>query len=242
MLQIVLIDDDQIILMGIEKVIRSKYQDKVAIYSFLSPEEVLAHTIVKKADLIITDITMGEMSGLHFLKEVQKLNSSFESIVISAHHDFKYAQQSINLKVLSYLTKPVDFKALLTHVDVIYEKNSQVDDTNHQFPEIVNFLLDYIEDNYMKNITLKSISDEFHYNSSYLGRTFTKHLNKSFNLYLQETRINASKKMLAETNYSVDDISYMVGFPYSSYFSTTFKEFTGLTPLKYKQQLTKINS
>lgn len=48
--------------------------------------------------------------------------------------------------------------------------------------------------------------------------------------------------MLAETNLSVDDISYMVGFPYSSYFSTTFKEFTGLTPLKYKQQIVKINS
>lgn len=237
MLEIILIDDDQMILLGLEKIIKQTYPNKVNIASYLSPEKVLQNPqLIKNCHLILTDISMGKMNGLDFLRAARKINTSFQSIIISAHQNFSYAQQSIDLGVLTYITKPVDFKYLLSHIDGIYSNYEMNKATSPDIPEVVIFLMEYIEENYMKNITLKSIAKEFHYNPSYLGRLFNKHLNKSFNLFLQEKRIQASKKLLRDYSLSIDEVSYLVGFLYSSYFSITFKEFTGLSPLKYRQQ------
>lgn len=236
MLEIILVDDDQFILLGLEKIIMQKYQDKVNITSYLAPEKTLEdQEVIKNSHLIITDISMGEMNGLEFLKLARTINPSLQSIVISAHQDFKYAQQSIELDVLTYLTKPIDFNSLLAHIDQVYE-DTDLTVTSSDTPEVITFLIDYIEDNYMHNITLKSVAEKLHYNPSYLGRLFNKHLSKSFNLYLQERRIKASKKLLKDYSLSIDEVSDLTGFLYSSYFSTTFKEATGLSPLQYRQQ------
>lgn len=236
MLEIILVDDDQFILLGLEKVIMQKYQGKVNITSYLAPEKILEEQeVIKNSHLIITDISMGEMNGLEFLRLARAINPALQSIVISAHQDFSYAQQSIELGVLTYLTKPIDFEALLAHIEEVY-KNTDFTVTSSDTPEVITFLLDYIEDNYMHNITLKSIAEELHYNPSYLGRLFNKHLDKGFNLYLQERRIKASKKLLKDYSLSIDEISELSGFLYSSYFSTIFKEATGLSPLQYRQQ------
>ena len=47
-------------------------------------------------------------------------------------------------------------------------------------------------------------------------------------------RIEESKRLLANTDYSVIDISVAAGFEDQSYFSKVFKKYTGLTPKQYR--------
>ena len=54
--------------------------------------------------------------------------------------------------------------------------------------------------------------------------------------YLISKRIEESKNLLCTTNYSIRDISTIVGFSNSSYFSQMFKKSTGLSPREYKLQ------
>ena len=55
--------------------------------------------------------------------------------------------------------------------------------------------------------------------------------------YITRIRIEKAKNLIETTNLSIADISEMTGFSAQSYFSTAFKNYTGLTPTKYKQQL-----
>ena len=54
--------------------------------------------------------------------------------------------------------------------------------------------------------------------------------------YLISKRIDESKNLLTTTNYSIRDISSIVGFSNSSYFSQMFKKITGSSPKSYKSK------
>lgn len=70
-----------------------------------NPLRAQALLIAQKIDLLFLDINMPEMTGLDFLKS---LNRKPLTILISAHPD--YALQSYELDVIDYLLKPVSFE------------------------------------------------------------------------------------------------------------------------------------
>ena len=67
--------------------------------------------------------------------------------------------------------------------------------------------------------------------------SFTKQIGVSPINYVINKRISEAKNLLKTTNYSIRDISSIVGFSTSSYFSQMFKKVTGLSPKEYKLQL-----
>jgi AraC-like DNA-binding protein len=57
--------------------------------------------------------------------------------------------------------------------------------------------------------------------------------------YILKTRIAMAKELLCEADMSVTEISESCGFSSISYFSRTFKNETGMSPLKYKKRETE---
>lgn len=92
----------------------------------------------------------------------------------------------------------------------------------------------YIESHYYENITLDQLSALFHINKFHLSHLFTKQMGISPINYLIDKRIEESKNLLANTNHSIINISTMVGFSNSSYFSQMFKKITGNSPRSYR--------
>lgn len=92
----------------------------------------------------------------------------------------------------------------------------------------------YIESHYAENITLDGLAALFHMNKFHLSHLFTKQLGISPINHLINKRIEESKNLLANTNHSIIDISTMVGFSNSSYFSQMFKKITGYSPRSYR--------
>ena len=56
------------------------------------------------------------------------------------------------------------------------------------------------------------------------------------NEYINRLRIERSVYLLANTNLSISEISYEVGFSYPRYFSTSFKQMKGVTPSQFKEK------
>ena len=56
----------------------------------------------------------------------------------------------------------------------------------------------------------------------------------TFKEYLSMVRVEESKRLLANTDYSLIDIAVATGFQDQSYFSKVFKRYTGLTPGQYR--------
>ena len=94
---------------------------------------------------------------------------------------------------------------------------------------------DYIEKCYDKNITLEEIAAQLHVNRNYLSQLFKKVTGEPFVMYINKHRIQKAKELMMSGNYMVYEVSEMVGFQNSTYFSQVFKSITGYSPSEYNR-------
>jgi two-component system, OmpR family, response regulator VanR len=66
----------------------------------------------QRIDIIISDINLPNTNGIEFIKELRKKDKTIPVILLSAYTDTKYLLEATKLKLVDYLTKPVDFKTL----------------------------------------------------------------------------------------------------------------------------------
>ncbi|MCI9168764.1 MAG: response regulator [Dorea sp.] len=93
----------------------------------------------------------------------------------------------------------------------------------------------YISDNYYKPLTLEMVSKEIGFNATYFSSMFKKETDMNFSEYLKKIRIDNAKNLLLNTENSVEDISYAVGYSDIKYFSRLFKKLTGVTPTEFRK-------
>lgn len=102
---------------------------------------------------------------------------------------------------------------------------------------ILGELLYYISHNYRENLKLEHIAPLFGYNSSYLGKLFSKKIGKNFNSYLDQIRVDKSKKLLAENKLKVYEVAEKIGYKNVDYFHKKFKKHVGISPAEYRKKL-----
>ncbi len=91
----------------------------------------------------------------------------------------------------------------------------------------------FISENFSSELTLEDVAKHVHLNPAYFSTVFKQSSGSSFKEYLNMVRIEESKRLLANTDYSIIDIAVATGFEDQSYFSKVFKKYTGLTPKQY---------
>ena len=82
--------------------------------------------------------------------------------------------------------------------------------------------------------TVKYCADKLNLSANYLGDLIKKETGKSAQEHIQLCLINSAKDKLFNTNKSVSEVAYELGFEYPQYFSRLFKKKTGLTPNQYR--------
>ncbi|MFU1793635.1 AraC family transcriptional regulator [Paenibacillus azoreducens] len=100
-------------------------------------------------------------------------------------------------------------------------------------------IVDYINRHYDQKLTIEQISRRFYISPSYFCKTFRKSTGFTFTEYVNNVRIKEAKVQLAKGSDKVAEIAERVGFESLTHFGRIFKEFTGLSPLKYRQQSNK---
>ncbi|CUU49243.1 AraC family ligand binding domain-containing protein [Clostridium beijerinckii] len=96
----------------------------------------------------------------------------------------------------------------------------------------IKTVCDYLENNYMENITLNQLSNLTGLSKYYLLHSFTKQKGISPYNYLQTIRIGKAKKML-EQGIAPIYVAFKTGFTDQSHFTNFFKKLIGLTPKQY---------
>ncbi len=91
----------------------------------------------------------------------------------------------------------------------------------------------YIEYNYMNNINVEGIANEFGYERSSLYRSFSSRYGIGVKAYLNELRMTKAKEFLS-LGKTVSETAYLVGFRDEFAFSRAFKTQVGEPPSKYK--------
>lgn len=93
---------------------------------------------------------------------------------------------------------------------------------------------EYMEQHYKENITAVIVAGEVYLNPSYFSTLFKKVMGISFTRYLNELRVEESKRLLKSEDHAIQDIASDIGYKSQSYYSKVFKKYTGLTPNEYR--------
>lgn len=102
---------------------------------------------------------------------------------------------------------------------------------------VLDDILHYINHNYTNNITLENIAPLFGYNSSYLGKIFSKKMGENFNSYVDHIRINRSKELLLlNDDLKIYTIAERVGYRNVDYFHIKFKKYVGQSPAEFRKK------
>ncbi|WP_419884896.1 response regulator transcription factor [Paenibacillus sp. B-A-8] len=116
MFNILVVDDEPLICKGLSNLLASSGLDISNIYTANSGFEALDCIRMEEIDLLVTDIQMGAMSGIDLMQHAKLAKPWVQTIVISAHETFQYAQMAVRLGAKDYLIKPLNSEQFLDSV------------------------------------------------------------------------------------------------------------------------------
>lgn len=102
---------------------------------------------------------------------------------------------------------------------------------------VIRKALEYIENNYMEDLTLSNVSRQVYVNHIYLGRLMKKETGETFLEILTRIRLRKACEMLGDLNMKTYEVAEKVGIKDSGYFSQVFKKYFGMTPSEYREKI-----
>ena len=106
---------------------------------------------------------------------------------------------------------------------------------NYTISPTILKVMDFVQKNYSKKISLSDLCQEYHLSKTWLCKCFLQANNMTIFEYKTMLQINAAKKLLRGTDYSIEKIAQVVGFSSSRHFSSMFKKHNGTTPLHWRK-------
>jgi two-component system, response regulator YesN len=110
--KVVIADDEKLILKNLAQIIDWQGLDCEIIGTAQNGQEVMEIIKNQQADLLLTDISMPEMSGIELLKTINQIDNKPMVILISGYDDFEYAKEGIKNNAFDYILKPIDYDEL----------------------------------------------------------------------------------------------------------------------------------
>lgn len=99
---------------------------------------------------------------------------------------------------------------------------------------LVNRINKDIYSHLYEKITPTMIAEHLKMNCTYICTHFKKETGKTIIEFIQEIKIEESKRLLVNTQMSLIQISTQLGFSSQNYFHTVFKKMTGITPAEFR--------
>lgn len=220
------------------------------VHSFSEGSEALINLKRIVPDIIIIDSILSDMDGFDFCRKTKEntTTSHIPLVLITDTIDDKLIKKAISAGVTDYIKKPFDLELLnfkisnllsLQHVfqnkalsDI--KKNNVATIDNEKDKEFMENLVQFIEKNLDNpNLNNSMLCSEFALSKTLLYYRITKLTNNSPNEFIQIVRLKNAANLLLSGQYSVNEISAMVGIDNPKYFSRIFKKYYNVSPRNY---------
>jgi len=99
----------------------------------------------------------------------------------------------------------------------------------------ISFILQYIQYNY-RNLSLQSLAETFHYNSSYMSVLIKQYTGISYSDLIKKFRMQDAKMYLLNTEMTIQAIAETLGYQSVDHFSRTFKKWYKISPSIYRKE------
>lgn len=161
-----------------------------------------------------------------------------EGIISQLYNEYKNKDEFSERLMECYLNELIIF--LIRYKRHIAENDAGIDIFRNTgklnaCDEGVQIAARYIVDNYSKDLKLTEVARVANMSSTYFSKKFKEITGFGFKEYLLNLRIQKACDLLLETNLSVTEIAYKIGFNDSNYFGDVFKKSRGMSPLRYRK-------
>lgn len=135
-------------------------------------------------------------------------------------------------------TPAPDIKKFLSIYSGFYEVLSRLTAENVRFDkrefgkDYALLAAEYIERNYMNELSVQALSEYLNLSRSQVYRVFKKTYKVSPEEYIADFRLGKATNMIKKTNKTIQEIAYQCGYKSVSHFITRYKKKHGITPLR----------
>ena len=244
MYRVVLIDDENMIVEGLRRVIRwNDYRCEVV--GTASDAEEGARLIRElQPHILFTDIRMPGQDGLSMVAGLRSEFPDMQVAILTGYRDFSYAQEAIRLGITRFLLKPSKMEEIKEALTAMTERldKQQTDPPEEETVQsassfIVNQAMHYMEENYQQKLTLQEVAEKCYVSQWHLSKLLNRYAEKSFYDILNTIRIQKAKTLLADPKLKIGQISELVGYADTAHFARTFKKLEGMSANEYRNTL-----
>jgi DNA-binding response OmpR family regulator len=241
--KIVLVEDDLTLGSSISTILTMNEFDVVWLKS---GHETLAFLKNNSCDFIICDLMMPCMNGAELLSLIRtdKKNSNIPFIIITANIDKSIKHSLLKRGVNDYITKPFNTKELIYKINNMLAFHEQIKRTTTADPfskvtiqlsekDFITSLNEVLSKNLKSHINTEQLSKLMFTSKSTLDKKIRKRTNKNTSQYMREFKLEYAIKLINLGEKSIYFLTVEAGFNSSSYFTTSFKDYTGMTPRSY---------
>jgi len=100
--------------------------------------------------------------------------------------------------------------------------------------DLIQKAIQYMNTNYNRKISLQEVAEHVFMSPSHFSKVFKTEMKEGYVDFLNRIRVDKSKILLRERSIPLVDISEMAGFDDQSYFSRVFKQYTGMSPGRFR--------
>lgn len=188
----------------------------------------------EKVDVVLLDLQMPIMDGFSVL-EAMRSNKKLRDIpviVVTGKVLTEEDMSRLNQGVATILNKGMfSREETVIHISNALEQKRKL---NQEAQRLVRQAMSFIHENYSEQISRHDLAQFVNISEDYLTFCFRQELGISPIKYLQRFRINQAKLLLKESQKSITEIAFEVGFLDSGYFSRIFHRETGVSPGDYR--------
>lgn len=157
MYTVIVVDDEKSIRERLVSFLEKEDSGFRLLGSYENGYDALMYGVPQEPDLIVTDVKMPFVDGLELIKRAKEELPVVQSIIISGFDSFDYAKRAIELGVVGYISKPIDFD----EVRACMEKVKASLDSYFKKEEPKTRESESIEVNLQKLLTMKNIDASF---------------------------------------------------------------------------------
>lgn len=161
------------------------------------------------------------------LRDPEEVYHTLKSLVLELDKERHDSEQGIMVHLLLW--------QLLIRIARL-RKEAAGDEAQQQTALYVRQVIEFLHQNYDRDIRVKDAAAAVNLHPGYLQRLFRAQTGQTLMTYLTGLRMEKAKMLLARTDIPIIEIPDYVGINSRQYFHTLFKKHAGLTPAAYREQ------
>lgn len=233
--------------------LEERFRGRCAVLPAENGREALLLFEQYRPQVALLEIEMPQMGGLETARRIRQSAGTCAIVFLTAHDDFHFAREALQLRALDYLLKPWSEQALLRSLEEALRLVEAYGDdpsarllagerclegemlhASHRLGQVREDIEAFIREHYTTELSMQTVAKAMNYSDAYFCKLFKQCFEVNFSVYLNEYRIARAKELLQSTRLNVREVSTACGYSDSNYFTRVFKRITGKTPSEYR--------